>query len=385
MWVIWWWWPLLLFALVYGEYFYSVSAFSANLVWFDIMGMQNSFLTNTLNYVHPPFFFGAMLWIAYGYKVYFVLNPRYNFGFWNTLRRFSYWGTWLIGFFLMVLGGWWAYQEGNWGGWWNWDPSELISLFLLMMVMRIIHGPRTMIRFRSASSLWLFFIYFIIVQLSFTDVSHNFGIRLFMLFSGKGILLMFEVFSIVFWLRTLRLFLFFIRRYHWYSWRGDYGKIPREMFEFLIVTLLLLYSMAPIYESGVGAYFLIFIESLFNVCRWVSLILFSLIFGVISINIYMVLFGPLYSFIWALISSQRGYLKVEVLHFLLLMVIFGILENNWAALARGGDLLMRPWLVSYARVIQGGEIIMYFYDSISGNLLPLAIAISYILIKRSRG
>lgn len=100
------------------------------------------------------------------------------------------------------------------------------------------------------------------------------------------------------------------------------------MFEFLIVTLLLLYSMAPIYESGVGAYFLIFIESLFNVCRWVSLILFSLIFGVISINIYMVLFGPLYSFIWALISSQRGYLKVEVLHFLLLMVIFGILENN---------------------------------------------------------
>jgi cytochrome c biogenesis factor len=20
----------------------------------------------------------------------------------------------------LILGGWWAYQEGSWGGWWNW-------------------------------------------------------------------------------------------------------------------------------------------------------------------------------------------------------------------------------------------------------------------------
>ena len=31
------------------------------------------------------------------------------------------------------MGGLWAYQEGSWGGWWDWDISEVFGLFIYLV------------------------------------------------------------------------------------------------------------------------------------------------------------------------------------------------------------------------------------------------------------
>jgi len=44
----------------------------------------------------------------------------------------------------LFLGGWWAFQEFNWGGWWNWDllesPALLYSFALLTLLHRYVSG-----------------------------------------------------------------------------------------------------------------------------------------------------------------------------------------------------------------------------------------------------
>jgi len=39
----------------------------------------------------------------------------------------------------LYLGAWWAVQEGSWGGWWNWDPSEVFGLVAMGFFVRSLH------------------------------------------------------------------------------------------------------------------------------------------------------------------------------------------------------------------------------------------------------
>ena len=44
----------------------------------------------------------------------------------RSIRRWSL-VTWLALSSGIILGGWWAYQELGWGGYWAWDPVENAS------------------------------------------------------------------------------------------------------------------------------------------------------------------------------------------------------------------------------------------------------------------
>lgn len=57
----------------------------------------------------------------------------------------------------LILGSWWAYQEINWGGWWNWDPIELISLLFFILSFYLIHTV-----FSNITIFNFFFVYLII-------------------------------------------------------------------------------------------------------------------------------------------------------------------------------------------------------------------------------
>lgn len=82
----------------------------------------------------------------------------------------------------LFMGGWWAAQEGSWGGWWNWDPSEVFGLLLMSFFLTQIHW-----NFRSALALPLLLragvgltsllTVYVFIQLNFDLVSHNFGTR----------------------------------------------------------------------------------------------------------------------------------------------------------------------------------------------------------------
>lgn len=87
-----------------------------------------------------------------------------------------------INFVALFLGGWWAFQEGSWGGWWNWDISEVFGLYIALQVLWLAHtAPHALnvgsgVRQIMFSGLLLFIFYFF-MQLNFNLISHNFGLR----------------------------------------------------------------------------------------------------------------------------------------------------------------------------------------------------------------
>ena len=151
---------------------------------------SNDFLTNSLNQIHPPFFFltiGCLLF-------YLIYNERWFsennlFFFLKQVIIYPYLILVLILIPLLFLGGWWAWQEGNWGGWWNWDPSELIALYFFFYILWKIHyisniSFLNLINTTRRSFIFLIFI-FLFTQVNFSLLSHNFGLRYMNFFSPQ--------------------------------------------------------------------------------------------------------------------------------------------------------------------------------------------------------
>lgn len=88
----------------------------------DSLGL-NPGLSNTLSWIHPVL-------LCFVYSKFFE-GMRVSF-FKKTL--FIYY-TWCC----LFLGGWWAFQEFTWGGWWNWDSVEFPifswSIYLLIVLL----------------------------------------------------------------------------------------------------------------------------------------------------------------------------------------------------------------------------------------------------------
>ena len=140
----------------------------------------NLLLLNKINRVHPPLFY-------LGFFIY-VIVPLFTHTrkFQQNYRRYKFILHCSYSFlFLSVslyLGGWWASQEGSWGGWWNWDSSEVFGLCLFYAIVRgyhsqlhLSHGSR--LGFFSLICAYSLLAYYFLMQLNFTLVSHNFGFR----------------------------------------------------------------------------------------------------------------------------------------------------------------------------------------------------------------
>jgi len=90
---------------------------------------------------HPP-----MLYLGYvGLSVPFAfamaaLITRWKSEFWIAhIRRWTLiaWGFLTTG---IILGGWWAYYELGWGGYWAWDPVENASFMPWLMATALVHS-----------------------------------------------------------------------------------------------------------------------------------------------------------------------------------------------------------------------------------------------------
>ncbi|OGI41568.1 MAG: cytochrome C biogenesis protein, partial [Candidatus Muproteobacteria bacterium RBG_16_64_11] len=91
--------------------------------------------------IHPP-----MLYLGYvGFSVPFAfamaaLITRWNSELWiGLIRRWALiaWGFLTTG---IMLGGWWAYYELGWGGYWAWDPVENASFMPWLVATALIHS-----------------------------------------------------------------------------------------------------------------------------------------------------------------------------------------------------------------------------------------------------
>lgn len=157
---------------------------------YNIPTFFNTLLQNPLNKYHPAIFFISYLFIItyiqttnyfLSYK-YLITNAYQNSIYENSIIR-KLTTYWVLISISLYMGAWWALQEGSWGGWWNWDPSEVFGLIILTKLLWMFHSPslkqNPFIKILTSYSISLIIIFtYLILQMSYTLVSHNFGLSL---------------------------------------------------------------------------------------------------------------------------------------------------------------------------------------------------------------
>jgi cytochrome c biogenesis factor len=143
------------------------------LLYSTIMWDLNLNLTNGLCLVHP-----FLVYSVYIYLIFYSFKKYNVFYYWISmflLKKVLY-----INFFALMLGSWWAYQELNWGGWWNWDFVELI-LFIFFIKLVILNH-----KFSFSKTLYIYvynfvfffylIIFFIFVRWDILNSVHSFNL-----------------------------------------------------------------------------------------------------------------------------------------------------------------------------------------------------------------
>ncbi|HDN80485.1 MAG TPA: heme lyase CcmF/NrfE family subunit, partial [Chloroflexi bacterium] len=114
--------------------------FSLLLVWFSdpfapsprhfAQGMGlNPLLENPMMVIHPPVVFigYAGFSVPFAYAVAALLMGQLGEEWLRKVRRWVLFAWAFLGAGI-IIGGWWAYMELGWGGYWSWDPVENSSL-----------------------------------------------------------------------------------------------------------------------------------------------------------------------------------------------------------------------------------------------------------------
>lgn len=159
---------VLLSEIVYNfQLLYLVHPYSQNLLSYNLL------LNNSINKIHPLFIY--LCWI---FTLSSVIISTHNTRTYALLIRSR--TAMHIMLITLVLGSWWAYQEGSWGGWWNWDPSEMFGLLIWSLLLILYHNTANI---KSSVTGFIFkftlmlISYYAFLQLNFSLISHNFGIR----------------------------------------------------------------------------------------------------------------------------------------------------------------------------------------------------------------
>ena len=189
-------WALLTFPL-FILYNYELLDFLAiNAHWYvrdgSLSGI-NLLLSNNLNKYHPFIFYISVFLLvplACTASCLFTRESRFTR---NTLVKL---GTvlqfliLLINLLALFLGSWWALQEGTWGGWWNWDASEVLGLLVSLLSLQSLHLKQVITNLTQFTEkfligLWIFVFSYFFIQLNFDLVSHNFGSKFFFFFNNN--------------------------------------------------------------------------------------------------------------------------------------------------------------------------------------------------------
>lgn len=171
----------LLLLVLLLDVFYQQHYNYFEMYWHD---QNNTLLTNSVNRIHPLLLYLSATQLVLCGLCYnnqsFTTNQTHLFSyilykFCNMYRTIT-----LLLLPSLYLGSWWAAQEGSWGGWWNWDASEFFALLILFFLLLSFHKVAktyTFIFYRYLVGTYALatVIFFILLQINFTSISHNFG------------------------------------------------------------------------------------------------------------------------------------------------------------------------------------------------------------------
>lgn len=261
---------------------------------------ENILLINSINRVHPLLLHSCISFF-YIYKILFRIKCLQNLNililaFSHTLKNFV-----LVIIVTLYLGSWWALQEGSWGGWWNWDISEVFGLIIFFKIILVYHLRLYIIHepflknyvYTSLSSLLLFYC---LMQVNFSLVSHNFGFRNLKSFNpelffivlfvftftysfreSKSLLKIYNIFlpkklkmnfiNICFVFISLTLYVSWFALIHNFIWHSLEVKIYMLKVEYRVVSIaLILFILSIFYELDFFSFFItVFIIPTYNI------------------------------------------------------------------------------------------------------------------------
>lgn len=151
----------------------------------------NPLLSNSLNRYHPAvFYLSVSLAFIFLFKrivvIYQKVEQTVTLPGW--LDQSLALSSALVNLTALWMGSWWALQEGTWGGWWNWDPSEMFGLLFTFTMIWFLHSAvssklRVWSYVKATVSMCGLLQAYFFIQLNFDLVSHNFGSKFFFFFN----------------------------------------------------------------------------------------------------------------------------------------------------------------------------------------------------------
>jgi cytochrome c biogenesis factor len=173
----------------------QINFFNYVLNFFKINSINTSLQNGLLN-IHP-----ILIYYVYSQLIYlWVLKYIYTNNIQLFFRSSSYVYTiTIISLFGMYLGALWANQELNWGGYWSWDPVEIISVFVCLLLINFLHNKFSQVTqsnlFFFAATLWIIYI---VIRLGVISTIHSFirtnNVNLYIFLSIICIVMYFSLF-----------------------------------------------------------------------------------------------------------------------------------------------------------------------------------------------
>lgn len=355
----------LMFALMYVRWFtthlilFIIFIFTYSLTICDYYGYNfihvytlkpeyqiNSLLSNSINKYHPFIFYFTLTWV-------YVINScisKYTFqGTFNSIFKKYFWIKNLTYFLpliysTLVLGSWWALQEGSWGGWWNWDSSEVFGLLVMLFYLHLLHkklwsiskeGLKTWSRF----FLLILIITYTLIQLNFDLVSHNFGTKINQFISSDQFFFTLLVYTMVKSLRlTYRLLKCTNVHLGLVKQKNPSWKIV--LFVFLVVIVVLL-SFTELVNNFIWLSLQINIINMVNITTYYTpltlllIYIFSTHINLLFLSVFSYLtcsLGGLYLLFVPLYSFKKTYTLHMIIYLFILITYWHINQNliNWA-------------------------------------------------------
>lgn len=210
---------------------------------------ENILLTNSVNKVHPLLLHSSFsLFLIYVFLKTYPKSQYTSFFycfFYKYVKK-----TVAITIGTLYLGSWWALQEGSWGGWWNWDISEVFGLILLFRVLFYLHYKvyityYTQLLNYTRNSIIFFIFFYCSMQINFSIVSHNFGFRSLKSFNPELFFLALTLYILLLFLKNAVVYINNIAHYQYYK----FYLVPMKYFIIIAIASLFYVSILNLLQN----------------------------------------------------------------------------------------------------------------------------------------
>lgn len=244
----------------------------------------NTLLNNSVNKVHPFLLYSSLYFLT---SLLFLSNFYYNYKHFNFMFLRYVFNLPIYLFYLsftLLLGSWWAFQEGSWGGWWDWDISEVFGLFILVNLIKLTHDNSTTSHYLSylfciSNYILILLFFYLFMQLNFSLISHNFNLHTASNFVSNFVYI--SLMLITFFIKIVS----YARSYKLYNYVVVTFTTKYSLTRITVFKLLLLLSISLIILFSTFYIFSNWLWSNFSISYSVGLVEFTNILNMIVIFI----------------------------------------------------------------------------------------------------